>query len=158
MKCRAILSATLLATAAILGSAGSISALPTSPSARAPTVESSDLRLDVAARGGARGAGRSVNRSANVSRNKTVSRNTNVNRNVNVNRNKNVNVNVNRRVGVGVGTVRPWVRQPYFGTVVAGVTLGTLIAATTAPTAPASNLCWYWSSSAHTQGYWDYCQ
>ena len=63
-----------------------------------------------------------------------------------------VNVNVHGT------TVRPWVRRPYFGTVVGGVALGTVIAATTAPVAPAPNLCWVWTSSAQTQGYWDYCE
>jgi hypothetical protein len=54
--------------------------------------------------------------------------------------------------------VRPWVRRPYYGTVVAGVALGTVIAATTIPPAPSSDLCWYWSNSSKTKGYWDYCQ
>ena len=72
---------------------------------------------------------------------------------------------VNRNVGrVGVGgvavvrPVRPWVRRPYYGTLVAGVTLGTVIAASTIPPAPSSDLCWYWSNSSKTRGYWDYCQ
>jgi hypothetical protein len=57
-----------------------------------------------------------------------------------------------------VGAVRPWVRRPYYGTVVAGITLGTIIAATAIPPAPSSEVCWYWSNSPHTRGYWDYCQ
>ena len=62
-----------------------------------------------------------------------------------------VNVNVH-------GTsVRPWVQRPYFGTVVGGVALGSVIAATAAPTPPAENLCWIWTSAEQTQGYWDYC-
>jgi hypothetical protein len=71
---------------------------------------------------------------------------------------------VGGRGGVAAGgvavvrPVRPWVRRPYYGTVIAGVTLGTLIAATTIPAAPSSDLCWYWSNSSHTRGYWDYCQ
>jgi hypothetical protein len=59
-----------------------------------------------------------------------------------------------------VRPVRPWVRRPYYGTIVSGVALGTIIAATAVgivPTAPASNLCWYWTGSGKTQGYWDYC-
>lgn len=54
---------------------------------------------------------------------------------------------------------RPWVRRPYYGTVVAGVALGTVIAvaAATPPAPPSSNVCWYWSNSAQTNGYWDYC-
>src|SRR5262245_11854082 len=104
MKCLVILSTTLLAATAMFGFTGSTSALPTSPSALLPAAESFAVRLQIAARGGAKGGSRNVNRSANVSRN------------TNVNRNKNVNVNVNRSVSVGV--VRPWVRRPYFGTVV----------------------------------------
>jgi hypothetical protein len=53
--------------------------------------------------------------------------------------------------------VRPWVAAPYYGGVVAGVTLGTLVAATAPPPPPSPALCWFWSSPAHTQGYWDYC-
>jgi len=97
-------------------------------------------------------------RTANVGRNGGVNRN--INRNVNINRNANINRNI-ARVGVGgvaVGAVRPWVRRPYFGTVVAGVTLGTIIAATAIPPVPSSGLCWYWSNSSRTRGYWDYCQ
>jgi hypothetical protein len=100
---------------------------------------------------------RNVNRNANVNRN--------VNKNVNVNRNVNRNVNVNRNIAaVGVGgvgvvrPVRPWVRLPYYGTVVAGVALGTIIVASTIPPAPSPDLCWYWSSSSHHKGYWDYCK
>jgi hypothetical protein len=67
-----------------------------------------------------------------------------------------------RRTTVAVGgvvrPVRRWVRRPYYGTVVAGVALGTLIAATTIPAAPSPDLCWYWSNSSQSQGYWDYCQ
>jgi hypothetical protein len=108
--------------------------------------------------GGARTA--NVNRGANLNRNANINRN--VNRNVNVNRNTNINRNI-ARVGVGVGVggaalVRPWVRRPYYGTVIAGVALGTIIAASTIPPAPSSGLCWYWSNSSHTRGYWDYCQ
>jgi hypothetical protein len=97
-----------------------------------------------------------VHRNVNVNAHGNVNRNVNVNRDVHVNRNGHVNRNVHVRVGVGV--VRPWVRQPYFGTVVAGVALGTLIAATAVPVAPAPNLCWYWTNPSQTQGYWDYCQ
>jgi hypothetical protein len=57
-----------------------------------------------------------------------------------------------------VRPVRPWVRRPYYGTVVAGVALGAVIAATAVPPAPSSDLCWYWSNSSHSRGYWDYCQ
>ena len=86
--------------------------------------------------------------------------NRNVSRNVNVNRaaRRNVNVNVNRRVVVR--PVRVWAPRPYFGTIVGGIALGTIIAASvagTAPVAPAANMCWFWVDSAQIQGYWDYC-
>jgi hypothetical protein len=60
-----------------------------------------------------------------------------------------------------VGVVRPyraWVRRPYYGTIIGGVALGTIIAATAVPAAPGPNMCWYWANSAKTRGYWDYCQ
>jgi len=65
----------------------------------------------------------------------------------------------NTRVNVNVHgtTVRAWGARPYYGTIVGGVALGSLIAVTAAPVAPAPNLCWIWSTPAHTQGYWDYC-
>jgi hypothetical protein len=57
-----------------------------------------------------------------------------------------------------VRPVRPWVRQPYYGSVFDGVTLGAIIAATAVPTSPSFDLCWYWSNSSETRGYWDFCQ
>ena len=57
-----------------------------------------------------------------------------------------------------VRPVRPWVQQPYYGSVFDGVTLGAIIAATAVPTSPSFDLCWYWSSSSQTRGYWDFCQ
>jgi hypothetical protein len=90
-----------------------------------------------------------------AARRATRSRNVNVNKRRDVNVNRNVNVNVKRRVVVR--PVRPWVHRPWFGTVVAGVALGTIIAATTIPPAPAPNLCWFWSDASNTHGYWDYC-
>jgi hypothetical protein len=65
-------------------------------------------------------------------------------------------------VGVGPGSrpVRPWISRPYYGTIVGGVALGSIIAATAygmAPTAPADGLCWFWANQELTQGYWDYC-
>ena len=73
-------------------------------------------------------------------------------------------VAVGRRGAVAVKSiavvrpVRPWVPQPYYGTVFHGVTLGTVIAATAVPTSPSIDLCWYWSNSSQTRGYWDFCQ
>ena len=58
---------------------------------------------------------------------------------------------------VYVRGVRPWVAAPYYGAVVAGVALGAIIATTAVPPAPSPQLCWFWSSPAQNQGYWDYC-
>ena len=55
---------------------------------------------------------------------------------------------------------RPWVRRPYYGTIIAGVALGTLItvaAVGLVPPRPAPNLCWYWADPYRNRGYWDYC-
>jgi len=88
--------------------------------------------------------------------------NVNVNRRANVNVNRRTNVNVNRvnRVNVaGRRPVRGWVRRPYYGTIVGGVALGTMIAVTAGavPVAPAANMCWFWANSSQVNGYWDYC-
>lgn len=59
-----------------------------------------------------------------------------------------------------VVVVRPWYTRPYYGSLVAGVALGTVIAVTAAgavPYAPREDLCWYWTSPAKINGYWDYC-
>jgi hypothetical protein len=82
--------------------------------------------------------------------------NTNV-KNTNVDNTNVKNTSVNTSVAV-VSPVRPLVPKPYYGTVVAGVTVGTLIVASTIPPAPSSQLCWYWANASQTQGYWDYCQ
>jgi hypothetical protein len=56
---------------------------------------------------------------------------------------------------------RPFYRRPWFGTVVGGVALGTILTAAAvgaAPAyAPAPGLCWYWADPSLTTGYWDYC-
>jgi hypothetical protein len=57
-----------------------------------------------------------------------------------------------------VRPIRPWVPQPYYGTAFDGVTLGAVIAATVVPTSPSIDVCWYWSNSSQTRGYWDFCQ
>jgi hypothetical protein len=152
----AILALSLLPQAAQAGS-------PMSSAVAQIAGNPSDAALNAFARrggGGARVGGGGGARAANVSRGHN--RTANVNRNVNRNVSRNVNVNRNiARVGVGgavVRPVRPWVRRPYYGTVIAGVTLGSIIAASTIPPAPSSDLCWYWSNSSHTRGYWDYCQ
>jgi hypothetical protein len=62
------------------------------------------------------------------------------------------------RLAAVVRPVRPWVQQPYYGAVFDGVTLGAVIAANAAPTSPSIDVCWYWSNSSKTRGYWDFCQ
>lgn len=55
---------------------------------------------------------------------------------------------------------RPWGYRPYYGSVVAGVALGTLItvaAVGAIPRRPAPDLCWYWVDRYEDRGYWDYC-
>jgi hypothetical protein len=55
---------------------------------------------------------------------------------------------------------RAWVRRPYYGTVVAGVVLGTIVtvaAVGMVPRRPAPDLCWYWADPYRNRGYWDYC-
>lgn len=91
----------------------------------------------------------------NNNRNNNANRNNNRQNNRNFNNNRNRNVNVNVRVNTR--PVRGWSRRPYFGTVVAGVTLGTIIVASSVPVAPASNLCWFWTDSSFRRGYWDFC-
>ena len=77
-------------------------------------------------------------------------------------------VPVGPRYGVGgpvyrgayIRGYRPWYRRPYFGTIIGGVALGTLVtvaAVGVAPAAPAPGLCWYWADPSYTEGYWDYC-
>lgn len=57
-----------------------------------------------------------------------------------------------------VRPVRPWVQQPYYGSRFDGVVLGSVVATNTVPVSPSVDLCWYWSNSARTRGYWDFCQ
>lgn len=47
----------------------------------------------------------------------------------------------------------------YYGTIIGGVALGTMMAVTAGavPVAPAENLCWFWVDSVQVNGYWDYC-
>jgi hypothetical protein len=76
---------------------------------------------------------------------------------VNVNRNVNVDRTVNRSVGV----VRGWSARPYFGTLVRGVVLGSIVTAAAvgvAPAPPNPSVCWFWTDDTRTQGYWTYRQ
>ncbi|MGE3709652.1 MAG: hypothetical protein AB7G35_08270 [Hyphomicrobiaceae bacterium] len=115
----------------------------------------SGTQIEVSSKRGAAKAG-----AAKGARSGNVNRNTNVNRNANVNRN--TDVNINRRTNVNVvRPIRAWAPRPYFGTVVGGVALGTVIAvsvAGAAPAAPAANMCWFWTDSSQMSGYWDYCR
>ena len=55
---------------------------------------------------------------------------------------------------------RPWVRRPYYGRIVAGVALGTIVTVAAVgliPRRPAPDLCWYWADPYRNRGYWDYC-
>jgi hypothetical protein len=119
---------------------------------------------DVRARAGRRGAHAGARRGGRVNVNRAnVNRraNVNVNRRANVNVNRRANVNINRRVNVVHRPVRAWTHRPYYGRIVGGVALGTIIAVTAvgvAPVAPAPNMCWFWADSRQRQGYWDYCQ
>jgi hypothetical protein len=112
--------------------------------------------------GGMRAGGMHRGGGAVAHRNFNGNRHANVNRraNVNVNRHTHVNVNrVNRVNVVGRRPVRGWVARPYYGRIVGGVALGTMIAVTAGvvPVAPASNMCWFWADSLQVNGYWDYC-
>jgi hypothetical protein len=183
MKYRLMLCGGLLATAVVLSFPHASSALPAAPSALLPAAHSSELIIvrGGGGRGGggggghARGGGGGGGAHARMGGGGGAAHaragggggaahvrtgGGNVNRNANVNRsvNRNVNRNVNVHGRVGAGVVRPWVRRPYFGTIVGGVALGALIAATVVPVTPADGLCWYWADPSQTQGYWDYCQ
>lgn len=56
---------------------------------------------------------------------------------------------------------RRWHRRPYYGTIIGGVALGTILAASAyyayASAPPAPGLCWFWADADEQQGYWDYC-
>ena len=78
--------------------------------------------------------------------------------NKNKNKNKNWNKNWNHKNVVVVRPYRHWNKRAYYGTVIGGVALGTILgAAAYSAAAPAPNHCWYWANPAMTQGYWDYC-
>jgi hypothetical protein len=71
------------------------------------------------------------------------------------NYNNHWNKNWNRRA-----YVRNWGYRPYYGQFVAGVVLGSLLAASgvgVVPYAPEPYLCWYWADPFMYRGYWDYC-
>jgi hypothetical protein len=169
MKPCRLLGVVLFGAVISLGTAGGSVAMPVAKDIGAAA---HDQVIDVrAGRGGGGGRGGGAARAgggrANVARgggnvnrgNISARKNTNVNVNRNVNR---TNVNVNRRTNVNVVGRRPvrgWVARPYYGTVIGGVALGTMIAVTAGavPVAPGPNMCWFWADSAQANGYWDYC-
>lgn len=64
-----------------------------------------------------------------------------------------------RAYGGGWG-YRPWYRRPYYGTIIGGIALGTIVGVTAyglAPRPPRPDLCWFWADEAQSSGYWDYC-
>ena len=68
------------------------------------------------------------------------------------------NKNWNNKKVVVVRPYRKWNRRPYYGTVIGGVALGTILgAAAYSAAAPAPSTCWYWADPSMTRGYWDYC-
>ena len=163
MKYRVILCGGLLATAALLSAPHASLALPAAPSALLPAAHSTNLLIVVRGGGGRGGGGHARGGGGGAVHARggagTVHARTGAGGTVHARTGGGTvtrNVHVHGRVGGGV--VRPWVRRPYFGTIVGGVALGTLIAVTVAPVAPAPNLCWYWADPSQTQGYWDYCQ
>src|SRR5437763_5192221 len=165
MKYSTILFGALLSLVLVPVSAGRSSAAPVAPDALAAAMRSTDLVVAAAQPTVVRRNVTTVNRNVTINRNVTVNRNVNVRRNVTVVRPGGARVVAPvRGVGVvspvrGVGfvgpgrswVVRPWVRRAYFGTVIGGVTLGTLIAVSAygvAPPPPDPDLCWYWADPA----------
>lgn len=62
--------------------------------------------------------------------------------------------------GGGVRWVRPY-GWPRGGAIAAGAAIGVVTAATAAAwagTPPAPGMCWYYTNSSRTQGFWDYCR
>ncbi len=57
--------------------------------------------------------------------------------------------------------VRRWYHRPYYGRIIGGIAIGTILAASAyyayASEPPAPGLCWFWADPDETQGYWDYC-
>lgn len=83
----------------------------------------------------------------------------NKNNNNKNNNNKNWNnKNWNNKKVVVVRPYRKWDRKAYYGTIIGGVALGTVLGAAAYNAGPpAPNLCWYWADPTMTRGYWDYC-
>lgn len=62
----------------------------------------------------------------------------------------------------GARWARPgWYRWPVGGAIAAGAAIGVVsagAAAAWAGPAPAPGMCWYYTDSSKTQGFWDYCR
>lgn len=56
---------------------------------------------------------------------------------------------------------RKWHRRPYYGYIIGGIALGSILAASYyydyAYEPPAPGLCWFWADPSEQSGYWDYC-
>jgi hypothetical protein len=54
-----------------------------------------------------------------------------------------------------------WRHRPYYGRIIGGIAIGTILAASAyyayAAEPPAPGLCWFWADEDEVQGYWDYC-
>jgi hypothetical protein len=92
-----------------------------------------------------------------------VSKKIHVNKKIKLNKNlyvtKNIKINKNVYVSKKV-YVKNWSHKSYYGNVIAGVALGTILGVTAVgvvPAAPAPDLCWYWTNVSKNRGYWDYC-
>ena len=141
MSTARILGGTLLGTVLAIGTVDQSTAWPV-------LVDTGASRHDTivnvrAVRGGGARAGGSVTRRTNVKVN------------------QHTTVNVSRNVNVVRRPVRVWAPRPYYGAVIGGVALGTIItvaAVGAAPVAPAPNMCWFWADAAQMTGYWDYCR
>ncbi|MEQ1715280.1 MAG: hypothetical protein ABL907_04730 [Hyphomicrobium sp.] len=73
----------------------------------------------------------------------------------------NVNVDIDKKTNVNVSVRHHdhgW-HGARWGAIAFGVTMGAIItvAANTPPYPPDPSLCWTWTNSAYTQGYWYYC-
>ncbi len=149
MRCDARKGSVILTAALVFSLTAPATAGALAPGVGATFASGEALVTDVKARG----------KTVHVKKNVKVNKNVKINKNVYVNKNVKVNKNVyvNKKVYGNKVYVKGWSRKPYYGTYVAGVALGTLLAVSAIPPAPAPNLCWYWTSPAHNHGYWDYC-
>jgi hypothetical protein len=155
----------LLSVATVIlasGLAGSSVALPIAPLNQVQVGDSSNVIQVAQKKGGGNKAAKShkaapkASKSAKSSKTVKSSKSVKASKHVNT---KHVNKTVVHRTVV-VRPYRAWYARPYYGAVIAGVTLGTIVLVSTprvVPVAPAPNLCWFWSNQEQLNGYWDYC-